>query len=183
MPEQPTRGGFPRPFESSYAASLSVAIQALVPFILITTAFGLYRRQIAPDIGADPTGLEVIMAIATAGYAFGAMLGGDIIQRFPQRRLFFACEGLFLVGAIVAASAPDTEAFGIGQALMGFATDSLLVVALPPVVLWITEAFTVMGVAIYLLGTGGLPQPDLEGWLKGDGSAFRSPQLGETVRN
>ena len=123
-----------RPFEGSYGASLLVALLALTPFIVVTTAYALFREQLGHDLNAGRTALAVISGIATAGYAFGALLGGDLIQRFPQRPLFFMCESLFVTGCLVAATAGGTVSHGVGQVLLGFATGLLLIVALPPVI-------------------------------------------------
>lgn len=128
------RQGIPRPFEQSYGVSLGVAIAALVPFIFVTTAFTFYRKQAGAEIGVSDTALEVIAGISTAGYAFGAMLGGDLIQRFRQRLLFPLSEGLFVIGCLLTAIASGAVAYGSGRVLMGFATGLLLVIALPPVI-------------------------------------------------
>lgn len=88
-----------RPLEGIYGVSLLTAILALVPYILVTSAYALFRKQVAGDIGAGPTGLEIINGLSTAGYAFGALLGGDLINRFKQRHLFLACEGFFILAA------------------------------------------------------------------------------------
>ncbi len=124
----------PRPFASSYAVNLTVAIVAIVPFIVVTTAAGLFRRQVATELGASLTGLAVISGLAIAGYAFGALLGGDLVQRFPQRRLFLICESLFVVGCLLAAGGQGVITYGAGRVLLGFGTGLLLVAALPPVI-------------------------------------------------
>jgi MFS family permease len=123
-----------RPLEGNYGVTLTVALLALIPFIVITTAYQFYRTQITFDIGASATDVEVIFGLATAGYAFGALLAGDLIQRFAQRSLFFFCEGMFVVGSVLAATAPHVPQFGVGVAIEGLATGLLLVVALPPVI-------------------------------------------------
>lgn len=141
MPES-TRGDgcndnerrFPRPFEKSYAVSLSVAIVSLVPYIIVTTAYTYFRLQVSSDIGTGRTGLEIIAGLSTAGYAFGALLAGDLVQRFRQRWLFLLVEGLFVLGSVLAAIAPGTVVYGAGRVLQGFTTGILLVVALPPVI-------------------------------------------------
>jgi MFS family permease len=125
---------FPRPLEGRYGVSLTIAILALAPYIVVTTAYPLYRDQVSQAIGAGRTALEIIAGIATAGYAFGALLGGDLINRFPQRRLFFPAEGMFIVGCLLAASAGGTVVYGTGRVLQGLATGLLLVIALPPVI-------------------------------------------------
>ncbi len=125
---------FPRPLVDSYGANLAVAIFAISPFIVLTTAAGLYRPQIIADLASSPTALAVISGLATAGYAFGALLGGDLAQRFPQRPLFILCESLFALGCLLSAVAGGEVTYGAGRVLAGFATGVLLIVALPPVI-------------------------------------------------
>lgn len=127
-------GRLPRPFAGIYGVSLFTAIAALVPYIVVTSAYGLFREQVTQEIGASPTALEIIAGLATAGYAFGALLGGDLINRFKQRPLFLLCEALFVVGCVLAALAHGTVVYGSGRVLQGLMTGLLLVVALPPVI-------------------------------------------------
>lgn len=124
----------PRPLEGRYGVMLAIAILALAPFVVVTTAYTLYSRQVGHDLGASRTALEIIAGEATAGYAFGALLGGDLIQRFRQRHLFLLCETLFVLGCIAAAAAGGVALYAAGRVLMGFATGLLLVIALPPVI-------------------------------------------------
>lgn len=123
----------PRPFKDNYAITLTIAILAIAPYIFVTTAAALFGKDLTQDIGVTRTALAIISGLGIAGYAFGALLAGDLIQRFPQRTLFFACELLFIAGCGIAASAAGTAAFGAGSVLLGFATGLLLVIALPPV--------------------------------------------------
>lgn len=127
-------GSIPRPFEGNYGVSLVTAVLSLVPFILVTSAYSLYRKEVRHDIGAGATGLEIINGLSTAGYAFGALFGGDIINRFKQRRLFLICEAMFILGCGLSAGAVEIITYGAGQVLQGFATGLLLVIALPPVI-------------------------------------------------
>ncbi|MEX6505573.1 MFS transporter [Jiella sp. M17.18] len=124
----------PRPFEGHYALMLTIALAALVPYILLTTAADFYGQNVTKDIGIDAQGLAIIAGIATAGYCFGALLGGDLINRIHQHRLFMACEALFVVGALLSGFAGGLVMYGTGRVLSGFATGLLLVVALPPVI-------------------------------------------------
>jgi predicted MFS family arabinose efflux permease len=130
MPDPASR----HPLEQSYGVNLAIAIFALVPFLVITTAFDLFEKQVGADIGITKNGLAVISALSSAGYAFGALLGGDIIQRFPQRKLFLACEVLFVAACVAAASASEIVQFGAGIVMLAFTTGLLLIIALPPVV-------------------------------------------------
>jgi MFS family permease len=122
------------PFEKSYGVNLTVAILALVPFIILTTAYELYEKQIGAEISIPKNALSIISALSTAAYAFGALLGGDVIQRFAQRELFFLCESMFIVGCTLAASGFGMVQFGGGMVLLAFSTGLLLVIALPPVI-------------------------------------------------
>ncbi len=139
-PEQPGRdddnasAGIPRPLEGRYDATLAVAIISLVPFIVVTTAYALFSRQVEGDLHTGRVGLEIVAGLATAGYAFGALTAGDLIQRFGQRPLFFLFEGLFVLGCIMSAAGHGIIAYGGGRVLQGLATGMLLVVALPPVI-------------------------------------------------
>ena len=142
MPESTSGDGrddnerrFPRPFEKSYVVSLSVAIVSLVPYIIVTTAYTSFRLQVSSDISTGRTGLEIIAGRSTTGYAFGALLGGDLVQRFRQRWLFLLVEGFFVLGSVLAAIAPGTVVYGTGRVLQGFTTGILLVAALYQILL------------------------------------------------
>lgn len=125
---------FPRPLEGRYAAMVAVALLALVPYIVTTTADLYYRDQIAHELGAGKASLGVIAAIATACYAFGALLGGDLINRFSQRKLFLVCEAAFVAGSLLAALAWGPWSYGAGRVLTGLATGLLLIISVPPLI-------------------------------------------------
>lgn len=133
-PQRHSAARMPRPFEGIYAVSLLTAILSLIPYIIVTSAYTLFRKQVSHDIGAGRTGLEIINGLSTAGYAFGALLGGDLINRFQQRPLFLICEGLFVVSCALAAAATSGVMYGAGRVLQGLMTGLLLVIALPPVI-------------------------------------------------
>ncbi len=120
--------------ETSYGVNLAVAIVALSPFIVVTTADLLFARQVEAATGLSEQGTQIIAGLATAGYAFGALLGGDLMQRFRQRELFLLMEALFVGGCAASALATGPVAYGAGRVLAGLATGILLVAALPPVI-------------------------------------------------
>src|SRR5690348_7446976 len=124
----------PRPLEGHYAASLAIAIVALSPFIVVSTAYVMFAKQVQAELGMGKLGTELVAGFAIAEYAFGAFTGGDLIQRFRQRHLFLLSEALFAAGCAVSAVAANAFEFGFGRILAGFATGLLLVVALPPVI-------------------------------------------------
>lgn len=123
-----------RHLQGKYAPTLAIALIALVPYILVTSASDLYQKQIGADLGMSKTALSLAASFATAGYAFGALLGGDLINRLRKHWLFLGCEALVALAWASAALAPGPVLYGIGTVLQGFATGMLLVVALPPTV-------------------------------------------------
>ncbi|HVX03821.1 MAG TPA: MFS transporter [Rhodanobacteraceae bacterium] len=134
MAESNSQGWFPRPLEGHYGISLAVAIVALAPFIVISTAYVMFAKQVQADLGMDQLATELIAGFSISGYAFGAFTGGDLIQRFRQRHLFLIAEALFVAGCAISAGAHGAVVFGLGRILAGFATGLLLVIALPPVI-------------------------------------------------
>lgn len=120
-------------FEGRYDLTLGVALVALAPFIIVSTASLMFERQVQAELHAGKLAMQLISGFSIAGYAFGALLGGDLIQRFFQRRLFLFCQAMFLVARLLAAIAPSIVPYAIGSVAMGFATGLMLVIALPPV--------------------------------------------------
>lgn len=123
-----------RPLEDRYWTTVAVVIAALAPYIVVTTAFFLVAKQQAADLHASPTALQISEGLSNAGYAFGALLGGDLIQRFRQRRLFFVFALPLAAGFLVSATATGLVQYACGHVLQGLATGFLLVVAVPPLV-------------------------------------------------
>jgi MFS family permease len=157
-----------RPFEGNYAASLISAILALSPFIVVTTAYALFTRQVGHDIHASRTALSIIAGLSTAGYAWGALTGGDLIQRFRERHLFLIAETGFVIGCALSAIAGGTLAYAAGRILGGYATGLLLVTALPPVIQKFPPAklpYTVIAVNIGFFGAVCIG-PLLGGWVE-----------------
>ncbi|HZD91897.1 MAG TPA: MFS transporter [Pseudolabrys sp.] len=124
----------PRPLEGRYTAMLACALFALIPYILIVSGASLFRQQVMHDIGVTRTGLSIVEGISIAGYCFGALLAGDLVNRYRQRHLFLIAEIIFIIGWLVVALAHGIYSYGAGRVLAGFATGTLLVTALPPVV-------------------------------------------------
>ena len=76
------------PLQGRYTPMLAAALLALIPYILITSAAPFYREQVMRDLGTKPNALSVVSGLSVAGYAFGALFSGDLINRFKQRNLF-----------------------------------------------------------------------------------------------
>lgn len=124
----------PRPLEGHYGVSVTIALLALSPYVVLTSASVFYQPQLMQELGSGRVSLELIAGLGTAGYAFGALLGGDLTNRFRQRSLFLLFEALFVCGSLIAASAHASLAYGSGRVLQGLATGVLLVNTLPPVI-------------------------------------------------
>jgi MFS family permease len=140
------------PLRGSYAAAVAMALLALCPFIVLSTASLLLREPLHRDLGGGRFGTQLAGGLSNAFYAFGAVAAADLIQRVPGRRLFLFCEAGFVAGSLLAALAPGIEVFVAGRVLQGAATGMLLVAALPPLVtnhgvekLPLTAAFVNLG--------------------------------------
>ena len=123
-----------RPLEGSYWTTLAIVLLALSPNIVVTTAYALMTKTLIDATGLGRTGLEVTEGLANAGYAFGALVGGDLTQRFRQRTVFLWCEAMFVTTALLAAFAWGAVPFLVGRIGMGLATGLLLTAAIPPLV-------------------------------------------------
>jgi MFS family permease len=140
------------PLRSSYPAAVAMALLALCPFIVLSTASLLLRESVERDLGGGRFDTQLAGGLSNAFYAFGAVAAADLIQRVPIRRLFLACEAGFVSGSLLAALAPGLEVFITGRVLQGASTGMLLVAALPPLVtnhgvekLPLTAAFVNLG--------------------------------------
>ena len=61
------------------------------------------------------------MALTTLGALIGAVLGGPISDRFGRKLVIFACDGMYVAGALVMGFAPNLTALCFGRLLVGFA--------------------------------------------------------------
>ncbi|MBP0457124.1 MFS transporter [Streptomyces bomunensis] len=111
-----------------------MALLALCPFLVLTTATTLFQQQLEHDLGAGMFGLQVTSGLANAGYAFGAVVAADVYHRVSRRRLYLGCEIGFVCSSLLALSAQGIVAFAVGMIFQGVATGMLLVAALPPLV-------------------------------------------------
>jgi MFS family permease len=141
-----------RPLAGSYPAAVAIALLALSPFIVLSTATQLLQTELMSDLAASTFGVELAGALANAGYAFGAVLAADLIRRVPTRWLYVGCEFAFAAGSVVCATSGGLAQFVVGRTLQGLATGMLLVAALPPLVtrfgvgrLPLTAAFVNLG--------------------------------------
>ena len=122
------------PLNARYPWIVAVALLALAPNIVLTTAFPLLQKGIAADLHMSKLLTQEAEGISNAGYAFGAVLAAFLTQRVRQRPLFVATELLFVVGAVFATVAWSPAPYFAGRVVEGFATGLMLVIALPPLI-------------------------------------------------
>lgn len=122
------------PLAGHYWPTLAVVLLALCPDIVVATAYHFLVPAVTAGLHASAGPLHTAEGLSNAGYAFGAIIAGFLIQRFPQRSLFLAAEAAFVVASILCAVAPLAVIFAAGRILQGLATGVLLVVAIPPLV-------------------------------------------------
>ena len=122
------------PLAGRYGPAVALALLALCPFIVLTTAMTLVEQQVTQALGASGFAFQLSAGLANALYAFGAVASADLVKRIPARWVFVACEALFVAGSLVAGLAGAIVPFTLGRALQGLATGMLLVAALPPLV-------------------------------------------------
>jgi MFS family permease len=140
------------PLRGSYPAAVSLALLALCPFLVVSAASALFHDVLIRELPASAFGLALASGLAEAGYAFGAVIAADVVQRLSTRRVFLVCELLFVAGSLLTLFAPGIVAFAIGRVVQGIVTGMLLVAALPPLVtnhgadkLPLTAAFISLG--------------------------------------
>jgi len=122
------------PLADRYSANVALALLALTPFLVITTAAQSFGTVVQRDLGLGATNLELAAGLANAGYAFGAVLAAQLVQRLPLRLMLVAFEAVFVVATVVVA-AGGPSLFVAGRILQGIATGMLLIAALPPLVI------------------------------------------------
>src|SRR5690242_1435891 len=95
-----------RPLAGKYPVAVALALLALSPYLVLSTAGLLLQPALLADLHATRFGLSLIDALANAGYAFGAVLAADLIQRLPGRRLYLGCELGFVAATVLCAASP-----------------------------------------------------------------------------
>jgi major inositol transporter-like SP family MFS transporter len=62
----------------------------------------------------------VVSSLLFPGAACGALLGGKLSDKLGRKGSLLVCAGLFFVGALVCATAPNVEVMVTGRILLGF---------------------------------------------------------------
>src|SRR5271166_6275330 len=64
--------------------------------------------------------LEIVTSWVTLGAMFGSLAGGYVADHFGRKRALLVAAGLFIVGAVVEAFAPDVPVLVLGRLAAGF---------------------------------------------------------------
>ncbi|MFD3484722.1 MFS transporter [Streptomyces sp. NPDC058665] len=123
------------PLAGNYPAAVTLALLALSPYLILTTATTLMEPQIMRDIGATPYELQLTSGMSNAGYAFGAVACADLVQRLARRLVYLVCESGFVLATVLALSAQNIGMFATGVVFQGLFTGMLLVASLPPLII------------------------------------------------
>lgn len=138
-----------------YVPRLAIALASLVPYILVAAGAVFFRQDVVQDLATSRGDISIVEGLSTAGYAFGALMAGDLINRFQQRHMFLAGQCAFIAGWLLVALAPGVFAYGAGRILAGLATGTLLVTSLPPVMRQFPVERTPLSAAFVNLGLFG----------------------------
>lgn len=122
------------PLAGRYWPAAALALLALCPNIVLTTAVPLLQHSLHGSLRLSGLGVSTAEGLSNAGYALGAVIAAFLVQRFRQRMLFLVVEGGFVLASAVAALAWTPGAFVAGRIVQGAATGLMLVIALPPLV-------------------------------------------------
>jgi MFS family permease len=117
-----------------YGATVVVMLLALCPDLIVASGSQPVDQIISRDLHGTQFALSLSSSMSDAGYALGAVIAVDLVQRFSQRPMFVATQVAAAIGAAVAAAANGPLLFGVGRTAQGLATGLLLVLALPPLV-------------------------------------------------
>jgi hypothetical protein len=146
---------------------------------LLIAASPAAANSIASLAGIGLLGLGAGATVSPALFVTGFALSSNILGRVLALVELVRSAGDFLLGPVLlqlAHTASGASASG-GNALSEAGTRHELGVTL----LLMTGA-TALCVALYLMGSDELPQPDIRGWLQGDEPAICSPPLAARLR-
>lgn len=100
---------------------------------IVTTGTALTLFQ--DELGITPAQFGQLSALLTGLIAVGALIGGNLADRFGRKRIFTLTIVAYAIGAAILVAAPGVEALYIGIALLGFASGA----DLPPSLAMIAE--------------------------------------------
>jgi MFS family permease len=171
------------PLAGHYAPTVAVAVLALAPNIVLSTAGGYLQKSLTSgSLHVSPTVLQVTDGLSNAGYAFGAVLAAWLVQRLRQRPLFLVTEALFVLCSVLAAAAWSPGAYAVGRVGQGATTGLLLVIALPPLITQFpVERLASTAIAVNIGLFGAVTVGPLVGGAAASGTHWRWLMAGSAV--
>ena len=169
----PSLEGREGPLADRYSANVALALLALCPFLVLTTSAQSFGTLVQRDLGLGTTDLQLAVGLANAGYAFGAVLAAQLVQRLPLRVMLIVFELIFVAASVVVAVG-GPELFVAGRIVQGLATGMLLIAALPPLVIRFGAAkLPITGMVINIGLFGVVALGPLVGGLVAQGGSWR----------
>lgn len=118
-----------------YPFVAAMAILALVPYLVLSSALSPLTPFIESDLHMSPQTLSLGLGLGNAGYAVGTVLAVLFAQHLPQRLMLVIYASVALIGSVLFAAAQDPAMFIAGHILQGLCTSLLLIAAVPPLAL------------------------------------------------
>jgi MFS family permease len=126
---------FRGPLAGSYAAAAAMVVFALVPYLGLSSALAPLLPVLGKSLHLSKQALELTTGMANAGYAFGTVLAVQFATHLRGRRMLLLYAALFVIGSVLAASAPTPGLFIAGHIVQGLCTSLMLIAAVPPLVI------------------------------------------------
>ncbi|WP_375502847.1 MFS transporter [uncultured Jatrophihabitans sp.] len=123
------------PLAGRYPFVATMAVLALVPYLVLSAALSPLIPFIESDLSMSPQTLSLGLGLGNAGYAVGTVLAVLFAQHLPQRFMLVVYATMSVVGSVLCAAAQDPAMFIIGHILQGLSTSLLLIAAVPPLAL------------------------------------------------
>jgi sugar porter (SP) family MFS transporter len=157
---------------------------AILPVILGALGFLLFGYDtgviagallfIRTEMGLTPTQVGLVVSILLAGAALGAVVSGQLVERFGHRRLLMSAGILFTIGAAMAALAVNVDMLILARFVLGLAVGA----ASTQVMLYLSEisptrsrgALSTIGP---LTGTTGILVSYIVGYMFSTGGEWR----------
>lgn len=123
------------PLAKSYPAAVALVVLALVPFLMLSAAITPLAGELGKQLSMSTKAFDLVTGLAYAAYAAGTVIAVQLAQHLPQRRMLLGYVSLFVVAAIVCASATNEWAFSVAFITEGLCTSLMLIAAVPPLVI------------------------------------------------
>jgi MFS family permease len=162
------------PLADSYIAAVALVIFALVPYLALTSAVTPLAAIIGPRVGLSPQALQLTDGMANAGYAFGTVMAVQFAVHLRGRRMLIIYATLFVIGSVLAASAPAPGLFIAGRVLQGTCTSLMLIAAVPALVVgWPVKKLPITAIVMNMCVFGAVAVGPVIGGVQAGAGGWR----------